>query len=231
MTYKYIYIRRAVYEKNPAGKLNAYRSLSDMVRLFKLPYWIMLSLLLFAIIFLAIIIIFNPKSLFLWISMAIIILISILSQIQREKHLYNEAVREQEVSEIKENYEEYVLCVLNIFENYGIDTAEKLQKLKNECEVTLKKHEDKLAIVNSKIFDMLIGVPLGALIASLIYSNGNVIPVAVTALILIGLSALVLLRLVGFLVYYSAGYFKDKYLLDAIIELDYSEKFIQGQNY
>ena len=45
VTYKYRYIRRAIYEENPAGNLNSYRSLADMVRLYKRPFWIMLGVL------------------------------------------------------------------------------------------------------------------------------------------------------------------------------------------
>ncbi len=224
MTYKYTYIRRAIYEENPAGKLNKYRSLSEIARLFKRPYWIMLVSLLFSLIFLAICIVFFPKSPFLYIPMALIILIIILSQIQREKHMYNETARAQEICELEKNYEGYVKSVWNIMLKYGIDTPEKMQKLKAECKITLKKHEDKLAKINGKIFEMLIGVPLGALIASIIYSNSNTVPVAIVSIIIIGLAVLGLIRLVGYIEYYSEGYFKDKYLLDAIYELDYSEK-------
>jgi ABC-type multidrug transport system fused ATPase/permease subunit len=219
-----MYIRRAIFEQNPASKINTYRNLSDMVKLFKRQYFIMLALLLLSIISLVIILVIYPNSPFVLIPMACVFLIIILISVQREKHIYNQSVRAQEISEIEENYKEYVMNVLNTLASYGIDTPDKLHKLREECKSELKKYEEKLDRVNSKIFDMLIGVPLGALVASLIYSNSNTIPVAIVAIIIIGLVLLGLTRLIGYIEYYSEGYFKDKYLFEAINELDYYEK-------
>lgn len=227
VTNKYMYIRRAIFERNPASKINKYRSLSDMVKLFKRQYFILVALLLLSMIFLSIFFILYPNSPYVLIPMALVLLIIILISILREKHIYNESVRAQEISEIEKNYEDYVLNVLSTLSSYGINTPEKLQKLKEECKAELKKYEEKLGRVNSKIFDMLIGVPLGALIASIIYSNSNTIPVAIVTIIIIGLALLGLTRLIGYIEYYSEGYFKDKYLLDAINELDYYEKSSQ----
>ena len=50
MTYKYIFIRRAVYEKVSDKKLKRTRTLKEIKRLFKLPYIILLILLAIAII-------------------------------------------------------------------------------------------------------------------------------------------------------------------------------------
>lgn len=224
MTYKYMYIRRAIFEQNPASKINTYRNLSDMVKLYKRQYFIMLVLLLLSVLFSFIIISIYPNRPFVLIPMVFELLIVILISVQREKHIYNESVRAQEISEIEKNYEEYVLNVSNTLESNGINTPEKLQKLKEECKSELKKYEEKLGRVNSKIFDMLIGVPLGAFIASIIYSNSNTIPAAIVVIIIIGLVLLGFTRLIGYIEYYSVGYFKDKYLLDAINELDYYEE-------
>lgn len=123
-----------------------------------------------------------------------------------------------------ENYEQYITDVRNILLKHGIDTPEKVMKLKTECETTLKVREDKYIKINSKIIDMFIGVPLGALIASIIYADSDTVPTAIGALILIGLTILGVAKLIKTISYYSEGYFKDKYLLDTINELDYSEK-------
>jgi ElaB/YqjD/DUF883 family membrane-anchored ribosome-binding protein len=224
VTYKYRYIRRAIYEENPAGNLNSYRSLADIVRLYKRPFWIMLGVLLLAIVFLVITVVFNSKSPLIWIPSIIIILISMLSQIPRDKYFYNVLARADELSERSQDFKQYILDVQNILQRHGIDTPEKVQKLKTECEATLKIREDKYGKVNSKIVDMLIGVPLGALIASIIYAKGDAVPVAIGTLILIGLTFLGLVKLIKSINYYSEGYFKDKYLFDALNELDYSEK-------
>jgi Kef-type K+ transport system membrane component KefB len=184
----------------------------------------MLASLFLSLLFYIIGFIKYPSSPVVLIPMIFTIFIVILISVQRERQIYNESVRSQEISEIEKNYMEYLLCVMKTMTSYGIDTPEKLQKLKVECEAALKKHEEKMVKINSKIFDMLIGVPLGALIASIIYSNSNTLPAAIVAIIIIGLAMIGFIRLIGYIEYYSEGYFKDKYLLDAINELDYYEK-------
>lgn len=224
MTYKYRYIRREMYETNPADKLNSYRSLKDMVRLFKRPYWIMLGGMLLAILLLFGIIIKAPGSPLVFIPVLIILVISILSQIPREKFFYNDSVRIGEIAQQMQDYEQYLEHIDALFRKYGIDTTEKLKILRAECEGLLKAREDKYTKINTKIVDMLIGVPLGALIASIIYANDDTMPMAIGALILIGLIILGGVKIFRSINYYSDGYFKDKYLLDAINELEYSNK-------
>lgn len=223
MTYKYYEVRREIYEKNPSSNINSYRSFSEMVRLFKFPYWIMLGFLVIALIGLAAITKVAPGSPFALLLMIIIMIVLVLSQIPREKYLYNESERESELSQKKQNYEKYVSMVWNIFRNHGIDTYDKVQKLKIECEKKLNMSEDKFAKINSKIVDMLIGVPLGALIASLIYADSKAVPMAIVTIIFGGLAILGVLKLIYLINYYSEGYFKDKYLLEAINELAYFE--------
>lgn len=224
MTYKYHYIRREMYEANPADNLNSHRNLKDMVRLFKRPYWIMLGGMLFAILLLFGIIVKTPDSPIIFIPVLIILAISILSQIPREKYFYNDSARIGEIAQQIQDYEQYIEHINKIFCKYGIDTPEKLKMLKAECEGLLKAREDKYAKISTKIVDMLIGVPLGALIASIMYADNDTIPMAIGALILIGLIILGGVKIFRAINYYSDGYFKDKYLLDAINELEYSDK-------
>ena len=223
MTYKYRYIRRAIYEENPASKLNLNRSFTDMGRLFKRPIWIMLGILLVAIIFTLIIVIYNLNTHLLWIPSFLIVLISFSSQIIRERYFYNDSIRVNELSKKNHNYEQYVSDVWDILRTYGIDTPDKVKLLKTECETLLKSREDKYTTINNKIIDILIGVPLGALIASIIYADHNAVPIAIGVLILVGLAVLGVVKLIRFINYYSEGYFKDRYLLDAVSELNYSE--------
>jgi F0F1-type ATP synthase assembly protein I len=153
----------------------------------------------------------------------------VLSQVPREKYLYNDSAREIELSKVNQSYSEYVSSIWNILQNHGVDTPEKLLKLKAECEAALKIREDRFTKINNKIVDMLIGVPLGALIASIIYANSNAAPIAIGVVILIGIIILGVVKLFKSIEYYSEGYFKDKYLLDAINELNYSEKIPERQ--
>ena len=225
MTYKYRYIRREIYETNPAGKLNSYRSLSEMARLFKRPYWIMLGGMLLAIFLFGGIVIKAPGSPFIFIPILIILAISVISQIPREKVLYNNSAREKEIEQKTQEYEQYIEDIDKIFREYGINTTDKLVKLKAECEELLHAREIKYTNISGKIVDMFIGVPLGALIASLMYAKNDTIPTAIGALIIIGFIVLGGVKIFRSINYYSDGYFKDKYLFDAINELEYSDKF------
>lgn len=224
MTRKYIEVRRELFEQNPSSRLNSYRSLSDMVKLFKRPFWIMFGALIFIIISLVVVALFFPESPFIWVLAILIIIISLLTQIPKEKYLYNESARADELAEKERDYELYLEAVWEIFKNNGIDGSKRFMKLKIECEATIKMREDRFAKINTKLVDMLIGVPLGALIASVIYSDSKVIPIAIGAIILGGLAILGLIKLINLISYYSEGYFKDKYLLDAINELEYFDK-------
>lgn len=228
MTYKYLYIRRELYEESPSDILDKNRNLSDMKRLFKRPFWIMLGALLFAflgsliIIILTFIGLLTPPLTFLYlVPIVIIITVSIISEVKKERFFYNETSRANELSKNMQNYEQYISKIRDIFLRFGIDTPEKVNKLKTECETKFKTRDEKFAKINSKTVDMLIGVPLGALIASIIYTNSKVAPAAIGAIILIGIVALGFVKLIGLIEYFSEGCFKDKYLLDSINELDY----------
>lgn len=221
MTYKYLEVRREIYEKNPSKKMNSYRSISDIIRLFKLPLWIMLGVIVISLIALIAITIIDPGRPYAFLPMIIILMICVLSQIPRENYFYNKVERENELSKNRNDYKQYVSEIKKILQEHGINTPEKLQKLKDECDKELKMHEDIFTKINSKIVDMLIGVPLGSLIASLIYADSNAIPIVIGTLIIVGIAILFALRLVNKLFYYSEGYFKDKYLMAAINELDY----------
>lgn len=227
MTNKYLDVRRELFEQNPSSRLNTYRSLSDMVRLFKRPIWIMIGALIITIIGLIVVTLFFPESPFIWVLISSIFIITLFIQIPREKYLYNESERANELAEKKQDYEHYLVAVWKIFRNNGIDNSKKVMKLKIECEATIKMREDKFAKINTKFVDMLIGVPLGALIASVIYSDSKAVPTAIGAIILGGLAILGLIKLINLISYYSEEYFKDKYLLDALNELEYYDKALE----
>ncbi len=227
MTRKYIEVRRELFEHNPSFKLNSYRSLSDMVKLFKLPFWIMFGALIITLIGFIVVEIFYPESPFIWVLSSLIFIIYLLSQIPREKYLYKESARANELAEKKHDYEQYLVEVCEIFRNNGIDDSKKFMKLKIECETTIKMREDKFTKINTKFVDMFIGVPLGALIASIIYSDSRAVTAEIGTIILVGFAILGFIKLINLINYYSEGYFKDKYLLDAINELEYFDNFFK----
>jgi len=223
MTQKYLAVRREIYEKNPASRMNTSRSFSDMVKLFKRPYWIILAALAISIIGLALIFIFAHESSLVWIPLIIMVIASLCSQIPRERFLYKERARQKELLQVKENYTQYISETLTLLKNQNIDKPEKIIQIKLECEAELKTQEEKYNKISSRVFDMLIGVPLGALIASIIATDGNVEPTAIICIVVIGIVISGIAKLIQLVGFYSEGYFKDRYLLDALNELSYSD--------
>ena len=86
----------------------------------------------------------------------------------------------------------------------------------------MKAQKEKYDKIGSKIFDMLIGVPLGALIASIIYEKNEISLIAVVSVIIIGIAIAGFNKVIQAICFYTEGYFKDKYLFDALDELNYS---------
>lgn len=223
MTYKYIYIREALFEKDPENKFKSKsnRSFGEIKSLLKPISWVMLiTILLSGLAYFVALFTCNEYS---WIPLIIFAPISILFASLRNKFLFYDTASATELIEQANNYDKYVLEIAEIFRPY-IKSYKELMKLKSECEATLKTYEKKYVRTNSKIYDLFIGVPLGALIASLIYTNNNVQFVAIGVVIFIGVFIMVFVKMIRFIERYISGYNKDHYLLDAINELDYSEE-------
>lgn len=230
MTYKYLDVRREIYEKNPSNMMNSYRSFLDIKKLYKRSFWILLGIFLISLVCLVVVTMFALNGLLELLFTIPPIVVLLLLEIPREKYFYNESARLNELSEIKQNYNEYVLKVCTILKSQGVDTPDKLLCLKNECSENLKKHENTFEKLNSKLVDMFIGVPLGALIASVIYSDSKAVPIAIWVVVFIGIAVLGILKFISIINYYSEGYFKDKYLLDILNELNYFDNFFIKNN-
>ena len=230
MTIIYHNVRRAVYEEEPAKLLNKSRSFRDMAKLFKRPYWAMFILLLLSaisIIALSILILtFSINVLWIALPIGIILAISIIVSLPKEKHLYNHEQRSIELEDRKRNYKVFIEKIRKILICNGIDTYSKLAELEKECQGILKLHHDKFSSVNGKIIDSFILVPLGALVASIIYADSQVVVITFTVIIALGLSISGIVKLLQKAFYYSEERFKDQYLLNILHELNYvSELF------
>lgn len=222
MTQKYYYVRREIYEQDLMSKLNSKRSFKDMVRLFKLSLWVMFGTLIFATICMIMLIILKPGTFWFLIPIVLLISVSIISQVLREKYLYHEFAREEELEKLHEDYEQYVNDIRNVLDKYRVIGKKEILQLKCECEAALKAHNQKYYKIGNKIFDMLIGVPLGALIASVIYAENSINTKSVILIIFAGIIFAAFNKSIQFLYFYTEGYFKDKYLLDVLNELNYS---------
>lgn len=222
MTYKYYDVRREIYENCSDKSLKKFRTFKEMKKLFKGLQWLMLALMIAYAIAMIIIAIFPISILWNTIPVIFVIAISILSQFTFEK-LYHKEARKEELSMKGQSYKEYIDNILNTLKENGIDSVKKITVLKEECKCALAQHKQKYDSVKSKVFDMLIGIPLGALISSLIYKNSDAVVMQIFVLLLIGFFVIAFSNIVRKITFYSDGYFKDKRLLDVLNEIEYAE--------
>lgn len=221
MTYKYCLVRRAIYENDPTSKLKKRRNLKDMKRLFKLPFWIMMFLVICSLISIALILLFKFNTMLIYISYFVIALVSFVFEIPREDKIYHMEERNKEIR-IKEcEYEEYINNVREILTELGVNTPNKIEKLKEECKGILIKRNNGFSNITNRIIDMLIGVPLGALIASTIYADTKTQNEGIVLILSIGLILFIIIQIAKVWQYYTDANFKDRYLLDALNELSY----------
>ena len=221
MTYKYCLVRRAIYENDPTSKLKKRRSLKDMKRLFKLPFWIMMFLVICSLISIALILLFKFNTMLVYIPYFVIALVSFVFEIPREDKIYHMEERNKEIR-IKEcEHEEYINNVREILTELGVNTPNKIEKLKEECEEILIKRNNRFSNINNRIIDMLIGVPLGALIASTIYADTKTQNEGIVLILSIGLILFIIIQIAKVWQYYTDANFKDRYLLNVLNELSY----------
>lgn len=222
MSYKYLFIRQELYDKNFLGKIYPSRSLADIGKLYSRKYWILvvayfISIGLFVTSFAL------QYELLKWVFMLILMILAITIDIPREKFVYNEPALSVEKTEIKNNYKQAIELIVELLKDNGIDSLEKLMKLKSECEGILKTHNEKFSKFDSKIIELLLVAPISALVASQIYPQSDVVLSGIILVSLVGISILVLMKATRLIYYYSKGCFKDKFILEIIMDVEYSD--------
>ena len=65
------------------------------------------------------------------------------------------------------NLESYVRDAENVLKSHGINTIEQIAALKQECHQRIDLYKEKCKSINSKIYDVAIGVPLGAFVSAI----------------------------------------------------------------
>ena len=77
--------------------------------------------------------------------------------------------------------------------------------------------------MKARVLDMLIFTPAGIIIAGLINKTGFTEANMLMALFIIIFGAVIVgvISLLHWVIYYSVGYYKDRYLLDVLNELQY----------
>lgn len=223
MTYKYYDVRREVYDKCSDKTLKRTRSFKDLRKLLKWYAWIIISLLLVSMIaFIILVYVFPGKPYYLIPCAAAFTVTSIWEF--RSERIYNANERYRELEEVKHNYLQYIRNIKGVLNSCGIDSREKLDALKNECNARLDSHAKPYKSVSSTTYNMLVSVPLGAVVSSIIYRNSGDAAVAqIVWLLMVGLMIIGFCKVFKALTFYADGYFKDRYLLEVLRELDYTD--------
>lgn len=221
-TYRYWDVRRDVYEQCSNNPLKKYRTFADMKKLFKTRYWLILIGMITCLIACIVSFFVFPNK-FCWvIPVGCTFILTIISELF-EGNMYNPSERKKELKENSDNLERYIENIKSILKKHNIVTKKQREALKNECEKQLSLHSKNYKSVSNKVFDMLVGVPLGAFISALIYKSESVdiIIEQLFAIIIMGLIIIGVANIFKKITYYSDGHFKDKYLLDVLNELEY----------
>lgn len=221
-TYKYLNVRRDIYEKCSDKKLKSFRSFSDIKRLFNCWFWISIMSMILCLVSLVVLTLAFPNKFYYLIPTAVFAVIAILVELFGHR-MYNSSEREKEKAKQNANLEEYVRDVESVLKSNGINTKEQISALKQECHQRIDLYKEKCKSISSKIYDVAIGVPLGALVSAIIFksSGEDTLITNIIAVILLGFMIIGIVKAVNQLRYYSEGYFKDQYLLDVINELEY----------
>lgn len=220
MTYKYYDVRREIYNECSDKSLRKFRTFIEMRKLFKLKFWIIFGLMMACLISMCVLSVCLPNKGWYFIPLTILIILSIISEIQGES-LYNSAERKKEIDKQSKCYDEYVKNIITILNSNGLYTKEQWNPLKEECKLKLESYENSYKSIGNQIYNLLIGVPLGALISSLIYKNSNAVIKYIIGIISLGIVVIVITKIIEKIAFYTDGYFKDEYLMSALCELDY----------
>lgn len=220
MTYKYFRVREEVYTSCSKQKLYRSRTFDEVRKLFKKQLWIVCTIIVFSSIAALIISLTSINNLWLLIPAIIAFSLIIIAKTNFDS-FYHTDMRNKEIQERDEVYEEYLQNISNALLKCGIKTSQQMKLLKQECEFILDQHKEKYSVFKGKVYDILIGVPLGALISALIcVDSGNIIS-QIVAIIVIGLIIIGLTKMCRILTFYSDQYFKDRHLLGVLKEMEY----------
>lgn len=220
MTYRYHNVRREICNDSYEKKLNTYRSIKDLKKLYKPFHWFVFSVMILSLVAFIILAIFVDNK--LWCSVPLVIIIGCdkLWDSKAER-FYNKEEREKELKNIDSAYEDYLKNIKSILIKNGVDTKEKCNLLKKECLSVFEHREAKYSILNNRAFEITIGVPIGALISTIISNNMDTITVQAAAILLFGIMSYALISFIKFVSYHTEGYWKDEQLLNALNEMEY----------
>ena len=221
-TYRYQIIRRDIYEECSKQTPDRFRTFADMRKLFKARYWALITgiviCLIAGITFLACF----PSSIYSYIPFVIVLPLSIIHEFWGYRMCHPSELQ-KEHDAVNASLESYIELIQNILTKHGVTTTTQRDTLKKECEQELSLHDKHFQSANSKIYNMLINVPVTAFVSALMYKDewANIVISSITISVVVGLIIIGAANTIKHVTFYSEGFFKDQYLLKALKELDY----------
>lgn len=224
MTHYYYLIRREVYELKVSGKYLYRRKKNDMVRLFKPLYWVLFFITMLSILALLVLIVLYLFSIldFFWAFIPILIICAslMLADSISEKHLYNEAARNQEIERNNDLLKKYLKDVNSILKKYNLnDNAVK--RLKSECEHRVDNTKTKNGMISNKIIDIIIIAPIAAILSLLVDASKQPNIEAIVIIFLLGVILLAVIKAITPLQGVWNNTHKDLCLLNTLNDLEY----------
>ena len=221
-TYRYRIIRRDIYEGCSNRAPAKFRTFSDMRKIFKTGYWMLLAGMILCLIA-SVDLFFHFLGTFHGaIPLLIELVLSIISEIFGYR-MCNPSELKKEHDEVNASLESYIELIQTILVKHGITTKVQRDTLKKECEQELSLHNKYYQAANSNIFNVFIIGPLTALVTVLLSKNEgtNITINSIPLIIIAGLLIIGVTNIIKKIAFYSDGHFKDQYLLEILNELDY----------
>lgn len=220
MTIRYYNIRREICNDHSDKKLNRLRTFKEIVELFTPFHWIIFIIMVLSFVSTIVITIAFDNKLWNAIPFFIIILCGWIWNNKAES-LFNQKARQKEIDSINSDYETYLENIKIILIKNGINNKERFNCLKRECLSIFEERDKKYSFLNNRVFDLLIGIPLGALISTTSNVDSKGIPTYVVAILLMGIVVYSFILISKHISYYTKGYWQDGKVLIALDEIEY----------
>lgn len=220
MTYKYFNVRKEISNDSSEKELKRFRTFSEIKQLFKPFHWTIFILTIISIVALVILLVVSINKLWCIIP-ALLIIICVKIWDAKAEELYDVKMHEKEIKGLDNAYDEYLSNINRILVDNGIDTAEKRNCLKKECCSVFERRDSKYSSLSNKAFEILIGIPIGAVISLLVNGDSVVSVEQIIAVVIACVMIYVIIKFAKFITYYTDGCKQDQKLLDALNEMEY----------
>lgn len=220
MTYKYEEVKREIWESKPDKILYQRRTAKEIRTTISFRFWLLFGIAVTALIVSVILFICGLSN---WCIVPLIIdfIALAISDWLGEKN-YNALPRKAELNKQKERYEEYLINVKEILQGCNIENKDQIECLKAEAKEIIDKFEKRYNTVQAKIKDILIIIPLTALVELCWKSKADEDPMNISYFIILAIIFFLFFSIIrNAYVHHFSSIRKDYQVLQVLQELDY----------